>query len=91
LTPSSIAAETAANSGPSLKPSAPRHTIYLRINRRAKNSVLERVFHALQEEQITNKRITVLSRDSTSVKVHPDAAGALKKTGNRRWGNPGAD
>jgi transposase len=68
----------------------PGHTIYLRINRRAKNGGMERVFHALQEEQITDKRITALSLDSASVKVHPDAAGILKKTGNRRWGNPGA-
>jgi transposase len=69
----------------------PWHTIYVRINRWAKNGVLERVFHALQEEQITNKRIMVVSLDSTSVKVHPDAAGALKKTGNRPWENPGGD
>jgi transposase len=69
----------------------PWHTIYVRINRWAKNGVLERIFHALQEEQITNKRITVVSLDSTSVKVHPDAVGALKKTGNRPWGNPEAD
>jgi transposase len=62
----------------------PWHTIYVRINRWAKNGLLERIFHTLQEEQITNKRITVVSLDSTSVKVHPDAAGALKKTGNRR-------
>jgi transposase len=46
----------------------PWHTIYVRISRRAKNGVLERVFHALQEEQITNKRITVVSLDSSSVK-----------------------
>ncbi|MDR1253072.1 MAG: transposase [Treponema sp.] len=69
----------------------PWHTIYVRINRWAKNGVLERLFHALQEEQVTNKRITILSPDSTSVKVHPDAAGALKKPGNRPGGNPGAD
>jgi transposase len=69
----------------------PGHTIYVRINRWAKNGVLERLFHALQEEQITNKWITILSLDFTSVKVHPDAAGALKKTGNRPWGNTGAD
>jgi hypothetical protein len=50
--------------------------------------VRERIFYALQEEQITNKRITVLSLDSSSVKVHPDAAGVLKKTGNRLWGSP---
>jgi transposase len=69
----------------------PWHTIYVRINHWVKNGVLERIFHALQEEQITNKRITVVSLDSTSVKVHPDAAGALKKTGNRRWENPAKD
>ena len=60
----------------------PWHAIYVRINRWAKNGVLERVFYALQEEQITNKGIRVVSLDSTSVKVHPDATGALKKTGN---------
>jgi hypothetical protein len=55
----------------------PWHTICVRINRRAKNGVLERIFHALQKEQITNRRITVVSLDSTSVKAHPDAAGTL--------------
>ena len=64
----------------------PWHTIYVRINRWAKNGVLERIFLALQEEQITGKRITVVSLDSTSVKVHPDAAGALKKTAHRPSG-----
>jgi transposase len=68
----------------SLPPSfGPWHTIYVRINRWAKNGVLERIFHVLREEHITNKQITVVSLDSSSVKVHPDAAGALKKTGNR--------
>ncbi|MDR1307417.1 MAG: transposase [Treponema sp.] len=28
----------------------PRHTIYVRINRRAKNGVLERIFYTPQEE-----------------------------------------
>ena len=66
----------------------PWHTIYVRINRRAKNGVPERIFYALQEERITNKRITAVSLDSSSVKARPDAAGALKKTGNRLWGSP---
>jgi hypothetical protein len=39
---------------------------------------LERIFHVFQEEQITNRGITVLSLDSSSVKVHPDGTGALK-------------
>jgi hypothetical protein len=67
----------------------PWHTVYVRINRWAKNDVPERVFYALREEQITNRCITVVSPDSTSVKVHPDACGALKKTGNRPWGRAG--
>jgi hypothetical protein len=32
-----------------------------------------------EEEQMTDKRITVVSPDSSLVKAHPDAAGALKK------------
>jgi transposase len=69
----------------------PWHTIYVRINRWAKSGVLERVFQALQEEHLTNKRITVVSLDSRSVKAHPDACGALKKTGDKRSGNPAGD
>jgi transposase len=54
---------------------------------------LERIFHALQEEQITNKMITILSLDSAPVKAHPDASRALKKretgVGEISWGlNP---
>jgi transposase len=64
----------------------PWHTIYVRVNRWAKNGVLERIFQALQKEQITDKRITVVSPDSSSVKVHPDAAGALKKNGKQALG-----
>jgi transposase len=70
-------------------PFGPWHTIYVRINRWAKKGVLERVFLALRAEQIAVKPITVVSLDSTSVKVHPDAAGSLKKTANRRWGRAG--
>jgi hypothetical protein len=36
-----------------------------------------------------NRPVSVVSLDSTSVKVHPGAAGALKKTENRRWEDPG--
>jgi transposase len=67
----------------------PWHAIRVRINRQAQNGVLERIFHALHEEQMTNRRITVASLDSTSVKAHPDAAGALKKMGDRRLGRAG--
>ncbi|MCU1260188.1 MAG: putative transposase [Bryobacterales bacterium] len=55
------------------------HTIYMRMNRWAKNGVLDRVFEQLQLEQIVRIRIEAFSLDSTSVKVHPDGTGALKK------------
>jgi transposase len=56
------------------------HTIYTRMNRWAKAGVLDRVFAALQQEQIIRIKVEALSLDSTSVKVHPDGTGAQKKT-----------
>ena len=67
------------------------HTIYMRMNRWSKNGVLDRVFEKLQQEQIVRIRIEAFSLDSTSVKVHPDGTGALKKTGRRPSANPEAD
>ena len=62
------------------------HTIYMRMNRWAKNGVLDRVFEKLQMEQIVRIRIEAFSLDSTSVKVHPDGTGALKKNGPQAIG-----
>jgi transposase len=61
----------------------PWHSIYMRFNRWAKNGVLERVVTALQADRMLES--TVFSLDSSSIKVHPDAQGALKKrqTGDR--------
>ena len=67
------------------------HTIYMRMNRWAKNGVLDRVFEQLQLEQIVRIQIEAFSIDSTSVKVHPDGTGALKKTDHRPLGNLAAD
>jgi transposase len=58
----------------------PWHTIYTRMNRWAKNGVLNEVFEQLQRAQIVRIRITAVKLDSTTVKVHPDGMGALKKT-----------
>ena len=63
------------------------HTIYTRMNRWAKEGVLDRVFTALQEKQIIQIKIEALSIDSTIVKVHPDGTGALKKKGRKPSGN----
>ena len=62
------------------------HTIYMRMSRWAKNGVLDRVFEQLQLEQIVQIRIEAFSIDSTSVKVHPDGTGALKKNGPQAIG-----
>ena len=66
------------------------HTIYTRMNRWAKGGVLDRVFAALQQEQIVRIKIEAMSLDSTIVKVHPDGTGALKKTVRRPSENPEA-
>ena len=60
------------------------HTIYVRMNRWSKSGVLDRVFEQLQREQLVRIKIEAISLDSTSVKVHPDGTGALKKTDHSR-------
>ena len=60
------------------------HTIYVRMNRWAKNGVLDRVFEKLQMEQIVRIRIEAFALDS-------DGTGALKKTDHRPSGNHEAD
>ena len=67
------------------------HTIYTRMNRWAKKGVLDRVFEQLQLQQIVRIRIEAFSLDSTSVKVHPDGTGALKKTDLKPLGNLAED
>jgi len=56
------------------------HSIYTRMNRWSKAGVLDRVFTELQRRQMMRIRLEAVSLDSTSVKVHPDGTGALKKT-----------
>ncbi len=67
------------------------HTIYTRMNRWSKNGVLDQVFELLQREQLVRIRIESVQLDSTTVKVHPDGTGALKKTDRRPSENPVAD
>ena len=55
------------------------HTIYTRMNRWSKSGVLDQIFEQLQRQQIVRIRIEAVSLDSTTVKVHPDGTGALKK------------
>ena len=67
------------------------HSIYTRMNRWTKAGVINRMFAELQKEQILRIKIEAVSLDSTSIKVHPDGTGALKKTVRRRSGNHAAD
>ena len=66
------------------------HTIYTRMSRWSKSGVLDRVFAQLQRSQIARIMIDAVSLDSTSVKVHPDGTGALKKADLRPSASPGA-
>ena len=67
------------------------HTIYTRMNRWSKNGVLDRVFEQLQRRRLVRIKLEAFSLDSTSVKVHPDGTGALKKTVRKPSASPGED
>jgi transposase len=67
------------------------HTIYTRMNRWSKSGVLDRIFEKLQLEQIVRIKIEAVALDSTSIKVHPDGTGALKKTDRRPSENRAGD
>ena len=66
------------------------HTIYTRMRRWAKAGVLDKMFEALQRQQVVRIKIEAVSLDSTSIKVHPDGTGALKKTDRSPSANPEA-
>src|SRR4030067_1836692 len=67
------------------------HTIYTRMNRWSKNGALDHVFEQLQRERTGHIKMEAVKLDSTTVKVHPDGMGALKKTDRRPSENPAAD
>ena len=70
---------------------ATSHTIYTRMNRWTKAGVLDRMFEELQRAQVVRIKIEAVSLDSTSIKVHPDGTGALKKTALSPSASPEAD
>ena len=67
------------------------HTIYVRMNRWSKKGVLSKIFIGLQKERIMRVKMEDISIDSTTVKVHPNGTGALKKTGNNGLGGQEED
>ena len=62
------------------------HTIYMRFNRWSKNGTIQIIFDEMQRSNIIDIRTDVLCIDSTSIKVHPDAAGARKTSGEQSIG-----
>ena len=67
------------------------HTVYTRMNRWSKNGVLQRLFEGLQQEDIIGIRMEAICLDSTSIKVHPNGTGALKKAANKESDVPAGD
>ncbi|MDL2318775.1 IS5 family transposase [Eubacteriales bacterium OttesenSCG-928-A19] len=63
------------------------NTIYVRLRRWSKSGVLQRAFLLLQEKNIIQVSVKIISLDSTSIKVHPDGTGAFKKHGKQAIGN----
>jgi transposase len=55
------------------------HAIYMRFSRWVKNGVIEKMFKELHVQNILRIKSDALMMDSTTIKVHPDACGALKK------------
>jgi len=55
------------------------HAIYMRYSRWVKNGVIERMFRELHVQNILHLKPDASMMDSTTIKVHPDACGALKK------------
>jgi len=67
------------------------NSVYQRCRRWAKSGVLQQLFLGLQKEQIITIKVEILAVDSTSLKVHPNAHGALKKQENSLSGKAEAD
>jgi transposase len=67
------------------------HTVYVRMNRWSKNGVLQRLFEALQIEGIIKIKMESVCLDSTTVKVHPNGTGSLKKEGSKVLGGREVD
>lgn len=60
--------------------------MYVKFNRWSKNGTIDRIFETLQMENIIDIRTEIVCIDSTSVKVHPDATGARKSSGEQSIG-----
>ena len=62
------------------------YTIYKRMNRWARNGVLDRILKGLAQEGAINLDTEAVGIDSTIVKVHPDGTGTPQKGGPQSIG-----
>ena len=58
----------------------------MKFNRRSKNGTIQRIFEEMQNLNIIDVRTDTLCIDSTSIKVHSDAAGVRKSNGKQSIG-----
>ena len=57
------------------------HSVYMKFSRWSKNGTIQKIFDEMQKMGLIDINTDVLCIDSTSIKVHPDAAGARKSNG----------
>ena len=62
------------------------HTIYMRFSRWSEKGIIEKIFEEMQKMHIIDIRTDTLCIDSTSIKVHPNAAGCRKSSGKQSIG-----
>lgn len=68
------------------------HTIYMRFSRWSENGTIQKIWKEMQNQGIIDTETNLLCLDSTSIKVHPDAAGVKKSNGKQSSGrSKGAD
>ena len=66
------------------------HAIYKRFNYWVKAGVINQLFQELHVQKIAESPMQIRLVDSMIVPVHPDACGALKKTGSSQSDDPKA-
>ena len=62
------------------------HSVYMKFSRWSKNGTIQKIFDEMQKMGLVDINPDVLCIDSTSIKVHPDAAGARKSSGGQSIG-----
>ena len=58
----------------------------MKFNRWSKNGTIQRIFDEIQKQNVIDIQGDILCLDSTSVKVHPNASGARKSSGDQSIG-----